>query len=279
MKEFIQGLFETSSERIKNPFIGSYITAFLVYNWRPVFLLLFSEATIEDKIVVINHEYCPKGAILWPLGIAIFYILILPYINLLFDYILSFSNAKKDERKRVSILNNLKHKKAEAKYEREIADERAGTSEVSELKDQIERLNTENEKLSKLNKESFDRYNESNNINENNIKDLKNSLLESEKRVDNLEKEKKQKQNTITKVTESLAKSFINGLPKDVLTYFKKYATHKLSTTKNKSMILNNEHMEKLKELDLIQFNSEKNTHILTDFGTSLYQFIQNNNI
>ena len=145
MKEFIQSLFETSNERIKNPFIGSYITAFIVYNWRPLFLLIFSEANIEDKIVVINHEYCAKEAILWPLAIALFYILILPYINLLFDYVLSFSNTKKDERKRDSILNNLKNKKAEAKYEREIAEERAGTREVKELQDKIETLEKENE--------------------------------------------------------------------------------------------------------------------------------------
>ena len=84
IKELFQSIFDSSNERIKNPFIGSYITAFILYNWRAIFLLVFSNATIEDKIVVINHEYCTLSAILWPLSIAFFYILILPYLNLIF---------------------------------------------------------------------------------------------------------------------------------------------------------------------------------------------------
>ena len=66
MKEIFLSLFDTSKDRIKSPFIGSYITAFIIYNWRAFFLLLFSNAKIEDKIVVINHEYCYKEAILIP---------------------------------------------------------------------------------------------------------------------------------------------------------------------------------------------------------------------
>lgn len=149
VKELFQSIFDSSSERIKNPFIGSYITAFALYNWRAIFLLLFSKASIEDKIVVINHEYCCKEAILWPLLIAIFYILVLPYINLFFDSLLTYSNSKKNKRIKASIISKLEQKKAEAKYEREIADERAGTNEVENLKDQIDALEKENALKSK----------------------------------------------------------------------------------------------------------------------------------
>lgn len=149
IKELFQSLFDSSTERIKNPFIGSYITAFTLYNWRAIFLLIFSNASIEDKIVVINHEYCSKESILWPMAIAIFYILILPYLNLLFDALLSYSNSKKDTRLKAVIKSNLEQKKAVAKYEREIADERAGTNEVGNLKDKIDALEKESELKSK----------------------------------------------------------------------------------------------------------------------------------
>lgn len=149
IKEIFQSLFDSSNERIKNPFIGSYITAFIVYNWRAFFLLLFSKASIEDKIVVINNEYCCKEAIIWPLLIAIFYILILPYLNLFFDSLLTYSNDKKNKRIKASVISKLEQKKAEAKYEREIADERAGTNEVENLKDQIDALEKENSLKSK----------------------------------------------------------------------------------------------------------------------------------
>lgn len=160
MKEFFLSVFDSSSDRIKNPFIGSYITAFLVYNWRAIFLLLFSNANIENKIIVINHEYGNKGAVLWPLGIAIFYILILPYINLIFDSLLTYSNSKKEIRKKAGIISKLEQKKAEAKYEREIADERAGTNEVEVLKNKIDALEKENELKSKDFTDSIARNNE-----------------------------------------------------------------------------------------------------------------------
>lgn len=149
IKELFQSIFDSSSERIKNPFIGSYITAFILYNWRAIFLLIFSNASIEDKIVVINNEYCCKEAILWPLAIAIFYILVLPYLNLLFDLLLSYSNNKKNKRLKDSVISKLQQKKAEAKYEREIADERAGTNEVGNLRDKIDALEKESELKSK----------------------------------------------------------------------------------------------------------------------------------
>ncbi|RXR23041.1 hypothetical protein [Flavobacterium stagni] len=145
MKDFIQSILDSSHERIKNPFIGSYITAFLIFNWRAFFLLIFSDAKIEDKIVVINHEYCSKGAIFWPLIISIIYILFVPYLNLAFDTLLSYSNTKKAKRKKEGIISKLLLKKEEAKYEREIADERAGAKEVKELQERITALENENQ--------------------------------------------------------------------------------------------------------------------------------------
>jgi len=274
MKEFLESLFETSSERIKNPFIGSYITAFLVYNWRPIFLLIFSDAKIEDKIVVINYEYCPKEAILWPLAIALFYILILPYINLLFDYMLSFSNSKKDERKKTNILSNLKHKKAEAKYEREIAEERAGTSEVSQLKDQIERLNIENKKLSDQNSETFNRYNKSIEISKKNENDL-NSKLEK------LEIENKDLDNELYKIkNNNLIYSISDKLTNSQKLYFIQYSDFKLRRIKSVAKNVND--LEKFVKLGLLEENGKsKNAeeHILTEIGKELNNYLKTQNI
>lgn len=164
MKDFFNSLFESSNERIKNPFIGTYITVFAIYNWRVFFLLIFSDAKIEDKIVVINHEYCNKDAIILPLAISLFYILLLPYLNLIFDRILNYSNLKKEEKKKKGITANMEQKKQEAKYEREIADERAGTREVEFLNNKIDALEKENdlksqEIIDSMNKSNEDMHN------------------------------------------------------------------------------------------------------------------------
>lgn len=272
IKELFQSIFDSSNERIKNPFIGSYITAFILYNWRAIFLLVFSDSTIEDKIVVINHEYCDLGAILWPLSIAFFYILILPYLNLVFDALLSYSNSKKNIRLKASVISKLEQKKAEAKYEREIAEERAGTSEISELKNQIERLNSENEKLSQQNKESFDRYNEALKIKENSEKELSKALLESENKLKNLEKEtnKKASENNTTR---SLAQLILSALTEKEISYFKRYGVFKEGGTKGKGFTLDSVTMNRLSELGLIK--RDEKVHVFTDLGNEIYAYIK----
>jgi hypothetical protein len=272
IKELFQSIFDSSNERIKNPFIGSYITAFILYNWRAIFLLVFSNATIEDKIVVINHEYCTLSAILWPLSIAFFYILILPYLNLIFDALLSYSNSKKNIRLKASVISKLEQKKAEAKYEREIAEERAGTSEISELKNQIERLNSENEKLSQQNKESFDRYNEALKIKENNEKELSKALVESENKFKNLEKEtnKKASENNTSR---SLKQLILSALSEKEISYFKRYGAFKESNTKVKGFTLDSVTMDRLSELGLIK--RDENIYVFTDLGNEVYAYLK----
>lgn len=270
VKELFQSIFDSSNERIKNPFIGSYITAFILYNWRAIFLLVFSNATIEDKIVVINHEYCNLGAILWPLAIAFFYILILPYLNLFFDLLLSYSNSKKNIRQKASIISKLEQKKAEAKYEREIAEERAGTSEISELKNQIERLNTENEKLSQQNKESFDRYTESIKIKENSEKELSKALSDAENKLKKIENE--YKNSTQNNTNKSLIQLIVSSLTEKEFSYFKKYAAYK-ENPGTKSFSLDSTIMNRLIELGLIERG--ENVHVLTDFGKQIYRLVK----
>lgn len=81
IKEFI----DTSKERLKTPISGSFLWSFLFFNWRPILLLFFSDTSIENKIIVINHEYCNFWAIFWPIVIATFYTLLIPKIMLQID--------------------------------------------------------------------------------------------------------------------------------------------------------------------------------------------------
>lgn len=269
MKEIFQSFFETSKDRIKSPFIGSYVTAFIIYNWRPFFLLIFSDAKIEDKIVVINHEYCNKAAILYPLSIALFYIIVLPYINLAFDNFLAYSNKMKDEKEKDGEINKLQQKKTVAKLEREIAEERAGTSEISELKNQIERLNAENQKLLDQNKETFDRYNKTSEMALVNEKDLKEKIrkLENDNEEINKQLEKlKDKELNITYVT--------NKLSEDDKKYFITYGNYKIK--KLSSLRLNYQAIEAFEKYGLIQkITDEESTPELTEFGKVIYEYLK----
>jgi ABC-type multidrug transport system fused ATPase/permease subunit len=180
MIEIIKDLLKTSSSRIKNPILSSFLISFTIYNWKAVLILLFANCDIEAKISHIEIYYSSFGNIIIPIIISIFYITLIPYINNFFDYVLKPSKNRKNEYLKNSIIEDLKIEKERAKYEREIAEEKAGTSEINNLKEQLNSLTEEKNKLNELIKDS---YNERNNLLEENnkrIKEYENKLSSKE---------------------------------------------------------------------------------------------------
>lgn len=97
MKELLQSFFKTTEDRIKNPFIGAFMTSWILFNWKPILFIIFSSKNIEQKILYIERSFSDIYYIfLFPLFSTIFYVLILPYINLIFDLILKYSEFKKN---------------------------------------------------------------------------------------------------------------------------------------------------------------------------------------
>ena len=109
MIELLKAFLENAKERIKNPLIGTFITSWIVFNWKSVLILLFSSDKIENKIFTITTTYCNYWLwIYWPLMVTITYIFGLPYINLGIDWLLSNSRnkrLKRENRKLIIILD------------------------------------------------------------------------------------------------------------------------------------------------------------------------------
>lgn len=169
MKEFINTLLDTSKERIKNPLIGSFLFSFLAFNWKPIFIILFEDVEIQQRIKIIESNYVSTlNGIILPVVFSIFYVLLLPYLMYLFDKLSYSANIGRK-------LNQIKQQKEEvthkielAKTEREYENARAGTREIAELNDQIELLksdliNKENV-ISKLRSESKENQKFSSNL-------------------------------------------------------------------------------------------------------------------
>jgi hypothetical protein len=98
MKEFLQSIFKTTQERVKNPFIGAFMTSWIVFNWKPILYFIFSSKDIEEKMKFIDENFSKINHLLWlPLSTAIFYVLILPYLSLLFDILLKYSLLKRND--------------------------------------------------------------------------------------------------------------------------------------------------------------------------------------
>lgn len=98
MKEFLQSVLKSTEDRIKNPFVGTFITSWIIFNWKPIFFILFSDKKIEEKIQIIMDDYNDIWCYLWlPIFSAIFYIAILPYISFAFEYLTKFSHSLRNK--------------------------------------------------------------------------------------------------------------------------------------------------------------------------------------
>lgn len=145
MKELISNIFQTSNERIKNPFIGSFILSWIFFNWKILLTIMLSDLKIEGRIEYISSNFTSISNSLYnPLIFAGFYVLALPYIMWFIDYLIL--KAKKGRKKNLieekisDIIDKQKIAIEESKYE----NIKASYAEVSELNKKIEDLNTIN---------------------------------------------------------------------------------------------------------------------------------------
>lgn len=98
MKDIFNSIFKSSEERLKNPFIGTFIISFIPINWKPIIILLFSDKKIEDRINYILENFNNPGqTLVIPLLVATFYIGILPYIMMIFDKITFYALSQRNK--------------------------------------------------------------------------------------------------------------------------------------------------------------------------------------
>lgn len=176
--ELIKDFIDTGKERVKTPLSGAFLWAFIIFNWRPILFLLFSKESIENKIIVINYEYCTFGALGWPLMVALFYTLVVPRIMLLIDKNLAKTRDERITESSKARQHKLIEKKEEARVEYELKNIESGSQTIDELNAQIDGLKDSNKTLS-------DTILQLNEVHKVNIKELQDGLRLAQERTYN----------------------------------------------------------------------------------------------
>ncbi|KAF2518269.1 hypothetical protein E0W68_09600 [Flavobacterium salilacus subsp. salilacus] len=140
MKDLIKDILETSRDRIKTPITGSFALAFLLWNWRPLLILLFSDSSIEDKIKHIDKNYCTTWALLVPLMIALFYITLVPYIMVYLEFFTKRAIKVRKMHKAELTISDLDNNIEFAKKQFELEQAKNGYKEISTLNNRIANL-------------------------------------------------------------------------------------------------------------------------------------------
>jgi len=166
--DLIKDFIDNAKERIKNPISGAFLWSFILYNWRPIFVLIFSNKSIEDKITVINHTYCNSWAIGGPIILAFIYTLLIPLIMVLIDKSLAPLKKMRISYNYDSKIHTNYQKIKLATEEVILKDIMSGNRSQQELLDRINTLEESNTQRATADKNTIDslnlKLNEVNNI-------------------------------------------------------------------------------------------------------------------
>jgi hypothetical protein len=78
----IREQFEAWSERIRSPILGSFLLSFFAFNWPAIWVLLFSEAPVIERIEFFERETNLFSLLLWPSVSALLIALSYPWLRL-----------------------------------------------------------------------------------------------------------------------------------------------------------------------------------------------------
>lgn len=170
MLDFIRDIFsafrQTSLERIKSPFLGAFVFSWVAFNWQAILILIFSDRTIEKRLVSINESYDIGSFLLGPICTSILISFLLPQINKLVTRIQDKPNSDTIELTLSSKIKiaQLQQSIAELEAKKKLADKR----EEKNIDANIDAIKDDNEKLTdKVNSYEME------------ILELKSSLSES----------------------------------------------------------------------------------------------------
>ena len=141
LKEFFLSFFESAKDRLKNPMIGAFVIAWIAVNWRFLAILFFSSKTIEQKIEFIEGNYFDINFNLWiPLAFAVFYVLILPYIMALFDWLSQKGIATRKLISKKHRITDIQNRQEIAAEEWQLEKIKEGSPDIQAMKEKIQRL-------------------------------------------------------------------------------------------------------------------------------------------
>ena len=171
-------------KKLESPLIGAFITAWIIWNWQPILYFIFLD---QDTSARINKAISYKSwldQLVVPLGIAIFYVLILPYIQNILSLLLnraeSFQHNYVLEKKKQlddevysQNLDAIDKKIKLEIQEKKLREESAINAKITDLEEQIKLK--DNEIAALMEGRSNDRMNFESKIKEHNA-DYKNRL-------------------------------------------------------------------------------------------------------
>ncbi|CAC9973180.1 hypothetical protein [Flavobacterium panici] len=168
--ELIQSTIDSSKERLKTPIVRSFICSFIIFNWRPIVILIFSDEKIENRLKAVDFYfdtwYWTVLAIIVPILMVGVYTFLIPMLMVWVDEKLEPTKEKRIKSVYKSKQFVIKEKITLAIVELDLKNAESGNREKQDFIDRIKFLEDSKEQLEEskrqmeiANKNSIDQLN------------------------------------------------------------------------------------------------------------------------
>lgn len=163
LKDLINSIFHSSHERLRNPFVSSFIISTIILNWKAILILILSDLNIEARIFLVSKLYLTiYSCLIYPLCIALFYVIILPYLMQGIAILIKKAKTKQIENYFSEEILKTEQRALLVKSEVKLERIKANSKELSDLNETIEMLKKSNSEKDSLLKDMRKSYEELN---------------------------------------------------------------------------------------------------------------------
>ncbi|PKC39250.1 hypothetical protein V461_21745 [Pantoea ananatis BRT98] len=99
VKDLLDSLRMNINQRVKSPFYGAFIISWIIFNWKPVLILLFSKKDINIIIDELSKYNSSKFQFWYPVLLTTVVITLLPLLGALYTYFDSYVGHWSDQGK------------------------------------------------------------------------------------------------------------------------------------------------------------------------------------
>ncbi|MFY0628691.1 MAG: hypothetical protein JXR07_20530 [Reichenbachiella sp.] len=134
MTDFLQSILETFKERLKSPFIGSFIISFLGFNWRPILYVFYSSDDMSKKLQCYTDFLMPQNYwFLYPFIFSTLYTLTSHWFFLVFEFLTKFVVGLRLDQQTTRVIDDNVRKLKQVSSEKELEKAKSENKELAEL--------------------------------------------------------------------------------------------------------------------------------------------------
>lgn len=142
MEKLLDSISGFVDQKLKNPFINTFIITWFAFNWRPIVFFIFSKQTAETKIWFITNQYSSLKTSLflpavWTIGILVFIPIILFGVEYLLSYVKDYTRILQKNTK----IKELKSQGVIAEEKNKIEDKVLAAKKIGNVNQHIADLN------------------------------------------------------------------------------------------------------------------------------------------